>query len=86
MNSIRQRQLAEFNRETIPKGFRPPAQGWRFLANPGKQHGKRFNPNGVASTTGLARTSKTDTTLSGLQPISLFTQGWLNNANPGLED
>src|SRR5947207_9985899 len=43
-----------------------------FPANPGKRYGKRFNPNGVASTTWASANIQTDTTLSGLQLISLL--------------
>ena len=57
-----------------------------FSANPGKRCGKRSNPNGVASTTQARANIHTDTTPSGLQLIYLLTQGWLKNANPGLED
>jgi hypothetical protein len=28
----------------MPKGFRPPAQGWRFSANPGEKSNQIRNP------------------------------------------
>jgi hypothetical protein len=31
----------------IPKGFSPPAQGWRFSANPGERRTKRSTPTAL---------------------------------------
>jgi hypothetical protein len=74
------------SRDLNPEGITSSAQGWRFSSQPWERVRQEFQPpRGCVNN--LARANiQTDTTLSGLQLISLFTQGWLNNANPGLED
>jgi hypothetical protein len=70
-----------------PEGIQSSSPGLAFFANPGNGSTKRSNPNGVASATvGSSKIQNRHNPFQGCELISLSSQGWLNHANPGLED
>jgi len=72
----------------IPKGFSPPAQGWRFSANPGERQKQEIQPRrGCVSD--CQAIFKTDTTLFRVANLISFVPGlaekrqpWAGGRNP----
>jgi hypothetical protein len=69
-----------------PEGISSSSPGWRFSANPGEKRNQIRNPEKGCVGFEYCLTA-VDATPSGLDLSVLpVPQGWLKNANPGLED
>jgi hypothetical protein len=69
-----------------PEGIQSSSPGLAFFSQPWEQQNQEIQPRrGCVSD--RSSNIQTDTTLFRVANlISLFPQGWLKNANPGLED